>query len=117
MSENQKETYELALLGHTISVKTSLSPEEIRQVVVLIEDQVSEIKKQNSNLAPQKLHLLALMAVAEKYISLRSQIDQFKVEMGQEVAHLKQYVEGFIQNNAAADQSSIPGTEPPPSST
>lgn len=116
MSENQKETYELALLGHTISVKTSLSHEEIRQVVVLIEDQVAEIKKQNSNLVPQKLHLLALMAVAEKYIALRSQLDGFKSEIGQEISHLKQYVEQFIQNNIALDPHVIPGTETPPSS-
>lgn len=108
MSETQKEAYEILLLGQNINVKTHLNPEEIRQLVVLIEDQVSTLKKQNSNLTPQKLHLLALMAVAEKYIFLRTQVESFRKELSSEIATLKDYLERFLKSEAAREQPGLP---------
>jgi cell division protein ZapA (FtsZ GTPase activity inhibitor) len=115
MSEiSEKKAYEIVVLGNTINVKTSLSPDEIRQLVIILEEQVSEIKKSNSNLPPQKLYLLGMMAMAEKYLGLKSQVDHFKSEISSEVGHLKEYVEQFIQSPTTSSQATLPGTKSTP---
>ncbi len=100
------EAYEMMLLGQRVGVKTRLSPDKIKDLVVLIEDQYNKIKQQASPNAPvQKLHLLAMLSVAEKYMSLKAQVDQFRKNVTGEISSMKKYVNQFTNHEESHDKS------------
>ena len=107
MSKEQ-EAYDLMLLGQKIAVKTNLSPEDMKDLVVMIESQFNQVKKQASPNAPsQKLHLLAMLSIAEKYIKLRAQVEKFRKEVAGEVGNMKSYIDRFNQETISESKGHL----------
>jgi hypothetical protein len=113
MTRKAKEAYDMMLLGQRIAVKTHLSPDEMKDLVVLIESQFNQVKTQASGQVPQqKLHLLAMLSIAEKYIALRTRSEKFRKEVVGELRSLKTYIERY--NRQSLHESASVVLEPDP---
>ena len=98
----KREAYEMTLLGQRITVKTHLSPDQMKDLVVLIESQFQQVKDQASLNAPlQKLHLLSMLSIAEKYFTLRAQVENFRKEVSGEIKTIKKFIDRFNQETIA----------------
>lgn len=91
-------SHRIKVLGREILVRSSSSPEKVREIEAFVNEKVAEVAPSVKGGDPQVVAILALMNIAEAYLSLAREQEGLR-KQGEKVSRLLQRLDAVVEQS------------------
>ena len=99
---SKSKTIEFQVCGQKVAVKASESePDMLDQVVELVAIKIKEAERRGKDLAPHYTMLLALLDLAQDYVTSKKRTSEFKQSIHEKISRLTTLIESPTRSSGA----------------
>ncbi len=89
--------HRIRVLGRELHVRSTSSPERVRQIEDYINNRVEELESAATCNDPVKIAILALLNITESYLEISSERENYGKEDDERIIRLLQHIEDSIK--------------------
>ncbi len=89
--------HRIRVLGRELHVRSTSSPERVRQIEDYINSRVEELESAATCNDPVKIAILALLNITESYLEISSERENYGKEDDERIIRLLQHIEDSIK--------------------
>jgi cell division protein ZapA (FtsZ GTPase activity inhibitor) len=95
--EKERQSVEIELLGQKLTVKTESDPRTVKEVVELVQGRLKHAQERTRGAAPHQLALLALLDLAEDYVSAKYKVAEHRKKINEKSSELFNLIDSELK--------------------